>query len=275
MADTKEKKYNVWKSASVSFLKIFGAIVCAYFFVITVIFALFPSVMTKFYNTLGFHKAEELCYERQYQKTNDIADLYNLVLFEQDRNNLKQLQFINELRSRKEYSEFCEELNKSALEETTEKALIPYVGDVNAYLVNQKVKCLFGLGLGVETFIYSELKTTEISEQSFACFVELVKSSQSLSENDKKEKFDNLLDTIELDDGRELSVLVNLRIEKLEEELANESLSQSKKIILSYTLTKTYRACYTVYQTLGNEVKTEEFKTKYNSALKNYNSLIK
>lgn len=275
MEKTKEKNTNVWKNASISFLKIFCVIVCAYFFVLTIVFSLFPRVTANYFKFFGATKAEELCYERQYQKTNDIADLYNLILFEQDRNNLKQLQFINELRSKKEYEEFCKELNDSALKETTEKSLVAYVGDVNAYLINQKVKCLYNLNLGCETFIYDELKSGKLTEQSFASYAELVFSNKSLTSEQKIVKYQDLLDTSELFGGQTLEVLLNNRLLALSEKASEDNLQENEEIILKFTLAKNYKACYYVYSTLGNEVKTEEFVAKYNEAIAEYNKIIK
>ena len=274
MDKTKEKNTSVWKNASVSFLKIFGVIVCAYIFVLTVVFSLFPGATANYFKFFGATKAEELCYERQYQKTNDIADLYNLILFEQDRNNLKQLQFINELRSKKEYEDFCKKLNDSALSDTTEKSLVAYVGDVNAYLVNQKVKCLYKLNLGCEVFIYTELKSGKLTEQSFASYAELVYTDKSLTKEQKIAKYHDLIDTAELD-GQTLEVLLNNRLLALNEKVSEENLQENEEIILKFTLAKDYKACYYVYSTLGNEVKTSEFMTKYNEAIAEYNNIIK
>lgn len=274
MTNTKDKKYNVWKGATISFLKIIGIVVCAFFFVTTTLFSLFPSLGTEYYNILGLTKAEELCYERQYQKTDNIADLYNLVVFEQDKNNLKQLQYINELMNKKGYTDFCEKLNDSALGKTTEKSLIAYVGDVHAYLVNQKVKCLYELNISAETFIYSCLKTDNLTEQSFASFVELVRKDNSLSKTEKTQKYEDLLSTFEAD-GQTLEVLLNNRLLDINNKLGEMNLSENEKIILQYSLMNDYRACYIVYHTIGNEVKTSEFETKYNDARNVYNNLVK
>lgn len=274
MTNTKDKKYNVWKGATVSFLKIIGIVVCAFFFVITTLFSLFPSLGTEYYNILGLKKAEELCYERQYQKTDNIADLYNLVVFEQDKNNIKQLQYINELMNKKGYADFCRKLNNSALSKTSEKSLIAYAGDVHAYLVNQKVKCLYELNISAETFIYSCLKTDNITEQSFASFVELVRKDDVLSKERKIQKYEDLLNTFEAD-GQILEVLLNNRLLDINNKLGEMNLSENEKIILQYSLMNDYRACYIVYHTIGNEVKTSEFETKYNDARNEYNNLIK
>lgn len=274
MTNTKDKKYNVWKNATVSFLKIIGIVVCAFFFVTTTLFSLFPSLGTEYYNVLGLKKAEELCYERQYQKSDNIADLYNLVVFEQDKNNIKQLQYINELMNKKGYTDFCEKLNDSALSKTNEKSLIAYVGDVNAYLVNQKVKCLYELNISAETFVYSCLKNDNLTEQSFASYVELIRKDNSLSETKKIEKYQDLLDTFEAN-GQTLEVLLNNRLLYINQKLGETNLSENNKIILQYTLMNDYRACYVVYHTIGNETKTSEYETKYNEARSEYNNLVK
>lgn len=238
------------------------------------IVVILPKFSAKIYSKLGLKNAEEYCLTRVYAKSDSLVDLYNLVVFEQNRDDLKQLQYINELKNKDGYLQFCKKMNSSALSSTTEKSLVAYVGDLDAYLTNQKVKCLYNLNLGAETFVYNNLKSDLVSEQSFATFVELVKADEKLSSSEKKKKYQDLLGTFVLGD-EDLETYLNQRLINQEQKLQETNLSETDRILMQFSLMKNYKACYVVYHSVGDEAKAEEYEGKYRLAKTSYDNLIK
>ena len=51
-------------------------------FIFSSIFVLFPKMSLKINNVLGLKKLKELNYQMIYNRTNNVADLYNLIIFE-------------------------------------------------------------------------------------------------------------------------------------------------------------------------------------------------
>lgn len=254
-------------------LKFLAIAIIAVAYINVSIVVISPKFSAKIYSKLGLKSAEEYCLTRVYAKSDSLVDLYNLVVFEQNRDDLKQLQYINELKNKDGYLQFCKKMNSSALSSTTEKSLVAYVGDLDAYLTNQKVKCLYNLNLGAEVFVYTNLKSSELQEQSFATYVEIVKSDESQSAIEKKQKYQNLLDTFALGDDN-LEIYLNQKMNAQEQKLLETDLGEAERILLQFSLMKNYKACYVVYD-LIDETKKNEFKNKYESAVLSYNNLIK
>lgn len=254
-------------------LKFLAIAIIAVAYINVSIVVISPKFSAKIYSKLGLKNAEEYCLTRVYAKSDSLVDLYNLVVFEQNRDDLKQLQYINELKNKDGYLQFCKKMNSSALSSTTEKSLVAYVGDLDAYLTNQKVKCLYNLNLGAEVFVYANLKSSELQEQSFATYVEIVKSDESQSVIEKKQKYQNLLDTFALGDDN-LEIYLNQKMNAQEQKLLETDLGETERILLQFSLMKNYKACYVVYD-LIDETKKNEFKNKYESAVSSYNNLIK
>lgn len=264
-----------WKNILKKVAKILLIVVLVGFYVSATIVVLFPRFSAKVYNFMGLSRAEEYSLERVYEKSKDNADLYNLIVFEQSHKNYqKELNYINMLMVSDGYDEFCENLNKSALDSIGDKSLIAHMCNTNGYLVNQKIKCLFNLGIGTETFIYSNLNSNYLTENSYATFVNLVYDSNMTAEQ-KQEVITTLNETFEQTNS-------NLTVEDLfKERIADimlEKVSATElvdKVLLEYALMENYKAGYLCNVIMENSIQAETYRTLYLSTSNDYYNLIK
>ena len=145
-------------------------------FVLSVIFVAAPKFSLKINNTLGFDKVKELNYQMIYKRSNNITDLYNVILFESEIGNYsKELNYIDEILKREDYSNFCKTLDKVSLKTVKNKNMLPYSVNVNGYLTSRKVICMYNLDLdGIETYVYRQTKIGKMTEYSFSAYVDSV-----------------------------------------------------------------------------------------------------
>ena len=169
--------------------------------------------------------------------------------------------------------EFCDKLNKSALNNVKTLSALPHICDVNSYFVNRKVKCLYKLNLTCETVVLNSLKDGELTEYAFATYVELIDNDDSVK--DKKNKYITLLTTFANNNAsEEISVLLSDRIDDLQQEIENNS-DKAREIILNYTLLKLSYAGYLAYKTIGENMPIETtYKNIYEETKVVYNSLV-
>lgn len=270
-------------------LKIFGKIIfcaiAAFFYLISVMFFLNPKFDVKIFNFMGLTKAEESCYEQIYKKSNSSADLYNLILFEQQAGNTsKELLYINELFAKDDYDEFCDKLNKSSIKNAgSNKALVATVGDVNSFLICRKVKCLYEMGKSVsfekrsksvQEYVRNCLKNEEITELSFSTYVSLVLQDNTISNEQKVAEFEAFNDLISTNNTLSTTELLNARESAIFAEI-NTSDSNAENIIVLNAMVKFYRASYSFNQKLGaSDGELETIEAKYDSAVRGYLEVI-
>ena len=265
----------VWKNALKKAAKTLLIVILVGFYVNVMLVALFPRFSVKVYNFMGLTRAEEYSLERVYEKSKDSADLYNLIVFEQmQKNNEKELNYINLLMVSDDYDKFCNELGASAIKTIEDKSLIAHMCNTKGYLINQKVKCLFNLGIGAETFIYSNLNSNYLTENSYTTFVGLVFDS-NMTAAKKQEAITNLNETFEQSNN-------NLTIEDLfKERIADIMLERAKvtelvdKVLLEYALMENYKAGYLYNVIMENDVQAETYRTLYVSSSNDYYNLVK
>jgi len=267
-----------WLNSFKTFAKIMLAVVFVFFYLISALFFLAPIFDAKIFNFFGIVRAEEACYEMQYKKSGQLSDLYNLILFEQEHSNKeKELEYITELMSDDEYDEFCTKLDVSSVYNTKNKSMYAYVGDVNAYLMNRKIKCLYGLTdkeSAIQVEVLKSLKNGKITEYAFATYVDLLKNNKKTT----KEDYKALLETFELNYAdKDVAELLDLRIDQIEELLASSSVKgKVSEILLEFSLMKLSYAGYVVYNAIGeDDSKINEFKQLYESSAGRYANLIK
>ncbi len=267
-----------WLNSFKTFTKIMLAVVFVFFYLISTLFFLAPNFDAKIFNFFGIIRAEEACYEMQYKKSGELSDLYNLILFEQEYSNKeKELEYITELMSDDEYDEFCTKLDVSSVYNAKNKSMYAYVGDVNAYLVNRKIKCLYGLTdkeSAIQVEVLKSLKNGKITEYAFATYVDLLKNDKKTT----KEDYKALLETFELNDAdKDVAELLELRIDQIEAMLASSNVKgKVSEILLEFSLMKLSYAGYVVYNAIGeDDAKTNEFKKLYEDCAGRYANLIK
>lgn len=284
--DAKEKTFDkqMWLNSLKITAKILLACLALFFYIISVLFFLAPNIDAKLFNFFGLTKAEESCYLQVYDSSGKITNLYNIVLFEQENGNYeKELYYINVLMSDDEYESFCEKMNKASIKSSS-KELYAYVGDVNAYLINRKVKCLYALNLensyenrssAIIAYVRNQLKSENAYETSFLTYVNLVLNDKTLTESEIKETFEILDGMISSEDSESTTELIQKR-EDLILLLLDEESDNVQKIILQKSLVDFYKAEYRYFDALGEEESVlDEIENNYNQAVLEYQNLIK
>lgn len=275
---------NLIKSSLKIFAKVMFCVMVGFFFFVTSMFYLAPKINAKMFNFFGLTKAEESCYIQAYKNSEKTSDLYNLVLFEQEHSNTeKELYYINVLLSKNDYSDFCLKLNSSAIAKT-EKNMYVYVGDVNAYLVNRKLKCMYQLNSKVThenrsklvvSFVRSCLAGENLTELSFSTYVSLVLQDETLTSQQKVSEFETFENLISTEETVSTRKLLTDREGALINKYINEK-SESSKILFANALVKFYKAEYNYFKTLGEtENNLQMIEDKYQIMLDAYNKLIK
>jgi len=255
--NSKDESISMKKGLKIG-LKTLVACFVGIMFVNCFIFVLFPKMSLKINDTLGLNKVKELNYQMIYNRSSKITDLYNVILYEGEIGNYeKELSYIDEMISRKDYGEFCEEMDKVSYESTSDKNLIPYSVNVNGYLMARKVVCLYNLKIdGIDTYVYRQTSLGKFSEYSFSAYVDLIYNDDSLENAQKKEKL-SLLMSMPDTSGETHEELIEARIENIKNALKIEE-DKEKQISLQYTLTRIYRSRYYVFDVLGDETKKQE-----------------
>lgn len=270
---TKEIKLDkkLWLDSFKTFGKILLGVVFALFYFVSIMFFIAPKFDAKIFNFMGFVRAEEVCYVKQYENTGKMSDLYNLVLFEQEHNEYKkELYYVNVLMQDKEYDSFCLKLDVSGLHNAGSKAMYVYVGDSNAYFVNRKVRCLYALGLTCETVVLNSLKTGDITEYAFATYVELIENS-ALSTSAKEEKYNDLMTTLISGENVSVAELLDERIVEIENKLAEPGVSGTvAEVLLQHSLMKLCQAGYKAYGAIGETSKASALEIKFEQVALNY-----
>ena len=175
----------------------------------------------------------------------------------------------------KNYDEFCDRLDVSGIYNAGSKSMYVYVGDVNAYLVNRKIKGLYALNLGYRAEIIKSLKSGALTEYALATFVDLVKND-SITQSEKKSLYQELLNRKE---GESLSVveLLDARIDAIEDRLAEDGVSGTvEEVLLQYTLVKLNYAGYVLASTVKAEyeIRINGYQQAYDHAVQAYAGLI-
>lgn len=273
---SKEENIN-WKNGVKIGLKTLACCFVVIMFSLTFIFVLFPKFSLKINNSLGLNKVKELNYQMIYNRSDKITDLYNVILCEGELGKFsKELEFIDEIIIRDDYSEFCKTMDKASLESVTDKQMLPYSVNVNGYLMSRKIICLYNLKTdGIETYVYRQTSTGKLAEYCFSTYVDLVYNDTSLSDAEKREKLAFLMNINEVQNNELVSQakLLDLRIGYINDRLAIET-DKEGQIALQYTLTRIYRSRYYVYEVLGNVEKKAENKTAYDTAKAKLNQMI-
>ena len=236
------------------------------------VFVLFPNTSAKISQVLGFKHIEGLSYQKIYQRSGKITDLYNVIIFEQEQKHYEtELKYVDIMLERDDYGGFCDNLDKASIKNSTDKNLIAYTANSNAYFLSRKVICCYKLGKTIDNFVFGQLKNGKITEQSYATYVDLIFEDESLTSAEKQQKISQMIE-LEIS-GENLIDLLNLRINNINDKISIET-DDNKKIILTYCLMRTYRANYFVYDVLGDDTKKEDNYNLYNTAKINLSSLI-
>lgn len=271
---TNEKVFTkkTWLNALKLFGKIAFAVVFVLFYIISSMFFISPNFDAKIFNFFGAKKAQEACYIRIYENSENNADLYNLILFESDLENYeKELYYLNLLMNSEDYESFCAKLDESALGTIEDASLIVYICNTNSYLINQKVKCMYNLGFDVgisatvRNYVKAQLNGDYRFETSFATYIDLIYNDASLSKAEKQQKVNMAYDSLE--------TLVQSRLVFLTNFNSAVNISVKDNILSQHTIVELKKALYEI-EIINESGSASSKKADYETALAEYNRLV-
>lgn len=264
----------VWLNGFKLFGMIAFAVVFALFYFISIMFFISPKTDAKIFKFFGAKKAEEACYIKIYDKSQSNADLYNLILLESELENYeKELYYLNVLMNDDEYDAFCLKLDQSSLETINEDNIetLVYICNTNAYLINQKIKCMYHLGFDsplsptIRNYLKTQLEDETSFETSFATYVELVYNDATISKEEKVEKVNIAYNA--------LKDLINQKEVFLSNYIYLGDVLVKDKIISQYSYVNLKKARY-LMDLINESGNAGISKTNYENAMKNYNNLL-
>lgn len=242
-------------------------------FAFSIVFVIFPKLSLKINNLLGATKIQEYNYQMIYAKSDNITDLYNLIIFEGEQENTeKELKYIDEMIARDDYNEFCEAMDKANLKKTDNKSLLRYSTNVSGYIYSRKINCMYSLGTqNIESYIFKLAGYEKVTGYGFSSYVELVYNDKNLTKSQKLEKF-TYLNELMNEKGKTMKNLLDEKISSLKN-FKIRAESDNEKLVYNYTLSRIYSANYYFYDILSNDGKNEEYKNLKEENLENYNSI--
>lgn len=163
-----ENKVNSTNTLAAVFLYTIACCICALFFFVVVASSLFPKTAIKMFDNFGLKNASYAIYERNYERTGKLSDLYNLI---QKSVELKKysnvIKYSNEMLENENFSFFESNVNKKAIEKTD----IEY-----AYLVYSYETFLKGILIRAYYNLGNEEKSMQLA---LACFDDNLFADQS------------------------------------------------------------------------------------------------
>ena len=202
-----------------------------------------------------------------------------------EKNYEKELNFILELISNPNFDSFCKGLDVLGENYAKDKkSMLVYVADTKTFLCEQEIKCLYYLHKNsynldwtndINLKVFNNLNSNNLTETSFCYYLSLIYNSNEFT-NKFKSNIITLLYDYKTSENLSIDELLNLKEEKIQNELSNESISENKKILLQYSLSKLYLGRY-YFESMKEEkdaVKIEYLKNHYEESKKLYNELI-
>lgn len=235
------------------------------------IFVLFPKFSLKINQTLGLTKVQEYNYQLIYKRSNNIADLYNVIICEENLGKTeKELTYLNEILARSDFQDFCKAMDNATISKLNDNKLIASTANVNGYLTARKVYCLYSLNSkNVESFVYQQTKSGKYKEYTFAVFVDLVVGDTILTQSQKKELLSEfiVLSEFDVENSKLISMekLVETKIAGLVSLVDNKNTSENDKLVYKYELMRYYGANASLYEILGDADKQESNLILYNN----------
>ena len=244
------------------FLVTLFACVVAVFYFFAVSICIAPKNMISTCQKMGWKGGELLCYERIYDKSEKIEDLYNLTVASINaKNNKKTISCISELQKQDNYDAFCEKLDLSA-KRTVKIEYVAYVGNLDSYLENQKVLALYNSGkkAKAKNEAFKNLKSQNKYSFSLDAYVSCLGDNKTKLSALSQEEFEN----------KTIMEFIDDRISLLD----YSSLSNVEQVMSVYTLLKINKIKYALFNAQektgqANAVQEEIFRlqTEYASLI--------
>lgn len=222
-----------------SLLTVFVCVVAIFYF-FAISFCLFPKFMVKTCSKMNWTGGEVLAYQRIYERSDEIEDLYNLTMacINLEKNDLA-VKNIDKLQEHEDYAEFCEKLDLSAMQ-SSEKKYLAFVANLDSYLMSQKVRALFSNGkeTKAESASFDDLKNTNKFSFALETFVSCIASDKQKLSNLAQKTFEN----------KSVFEWIEQRLSVLEyDELVTE-----QKILSIYTLLKINKTKFVLCDSVGD-----------------------
>lgn len=265
----------VWLNALKKFGLIFLCLLFAFCFVTVSIFFISPKVASQMFGAMNLKAAERTCLEEVYNREKSAENLYNLIVFEmKNGTDESELLHINMLVNLEDYEAFCKNADLSGLAATKDKKLIAYNANINNFLLNQKVKCLYNLGISNPTitkFVRKNLEKSTSPETSFLTYIQFLLSDKNMNAESKKQLISSLISNNNLES---VKTALDAKIESLTQQVQTADDANSR-IVLQHCLMGNCRAKYLAlnYVFGSDDPATKQAYEKYSDALSFYNSL--
>lgn len=256
-----DKNNTIFTILKTSLLTLFACVVAVFYF-FAVAFCLSPEFMIKTSEKMGWTGGEILGYQKVYENSGKIEDLYNLtVICIGNKKNKQTVKCVNELQDSDDYDEFCEKLDLSAIQ-NSKIQYVAYVGNLDSYLESQKVSALFKQGKKseAEKSAIANLKSENKFSFSLETYVECL--------DGKKEKLLKLANKT-LDD-KTVFEWIEQRISLLQ----YDSLSDKYKALSIYTLLKINKTKYQLLEALENFEEMGNVQAEISRLQNEYSSLM-
>lgn len=213
-----EKKDTTTKLIIITALHTLYFLIVGVFFCVASLSVLAPNVMIGFYNDLNMQSVKAYMYERVYDNTNKIEDLYNVIEVNISCENYEHVvKYIKVMQNRSGYADFCEKINARNIQNIDKKYYV-YLCDYDSFLRNQYVNALYHANKKdrAREIAFDELTNNSNSYAwEFGAYIDCVMTDNSLTENDKIALLSQIYDT-ELN-GLSVQELINNNIDMLDD----------------------------------------------------------
>lgn len=196
-----------------------AVVVSGFVYVVVCLSVLFPKCMTGFYGDLGLKSARAYMFERVYRQTGNDEDLYNVIEVKiQNNDHEDMVRYIKKMQSKSNYNDFC-----AAVDERNTRSVSPrlyvYVCDYDAYLKEQYVIALYGIGNKdkAQTIALQELaaNTNEYAWE-FGAFIDCIVSNNKLTDLEKKTALSKIYD-MTVGESRTVQSCIDSQLDQLDE----------------------------------------------------------
>lgn len=179
-------------------LKTLYFVIIGIFFSIASLTVLAPKAMINFCDALNLQKSKEYMYERVYDRTQQIEDLYNVIEVNISGKHYDHVtKYIKIMQKRLDYDEFCSKIDETNAQ-TVNKMFYVYVCDYDAYLRTQNVVALYNSNRvqRAEEIAFDELVgNSNPFAWEFGAFVDCVMTDTTLTASQKKTMLAEIYET--------------------------------------------------------------------------------